>query len=525
MDPPQPKLKVAPEKSRTPILDAIQAELEDVSPGLEEVVWERTPGNELDDPWILQVPDCWGQSVVKVNTGIDRLLKKVQDNIAGATRCVDITGWGIPSMPLAPARAFPDGRFAQAIGAGLKSAADARPATGATLKVRVLTGTPAGGIGAWPGAFLKELQAMVGANADRIDFYVAAMATRAPTSQNHTKFVVVDGISVIHGGINWMSSYYIEDGGWNVGGWGGKAPVTDIDIALRGPAATSAGKFLDKLWKWTCDNLESKYVSLATSKDKSVPPELYAQEYQPLGQGELDVISVGSLGYGIQLKDDGSTYKLPGAAKVEQAACGSNNETNTDRDFATVNPDANAIRVLIANAKKTVVLSQQDINGYSHYPMNHALFDVRLVDVIVDRILADPPVEVRIVLSTPGYPDYSNINSIEEAAKALLDRVMLKVGSEEKARKLLQNQLALVTLRVSNASSWPDGLKYRLHSKLVCVDSRAFYVGSRNAYPDTTQDHGFIIEDEAAAMQLKTQFLDKQWLYSNSTAYKWDRSI
>jgi phosphatidylserine/phosphatidylglycerophosphate/cardiolipin synthase-like enzyme len=294
---------------------------------------------------------------------------------------------------------------------------------------------------------------------------------------------------------------------------------------LRGPAATSAGKFLDKLWKWTCDNLESKYVSLATSKDKSVPPELYAQEYQPLGQGELDVISVGSLGYGIQLKDDGSTYKLPGAAKVEQAACGSNNETNTDRDFATVNPDANAIRVLIANAKKTVVLSQQDINGYSHYPMNHALFDVRLVDVIVDRILADPPVEVRIVLSTPGYPDYSNINSIEEAAKALLDRVMLKVGSEEKARKLLQNQLALVTLRVSNASSWPDGLKYRLHSKLVCVDSRAFYVGSRNAYPDTTQDHGFIIEDEAAAMQLKTQFLDKQWLYSNSTAYKWDRSI
>lgn len=518
-----PKLKAAPEKSKTPILDAIQAELEDVSPGLEGVVWERTPGNELDNPWILQVPDCWGQDVVKVNTGIDRLLKKVQDNIAAATRCVDITGWGIPSMPLAPASAFPDGRFAKAIGAGLKAAADARASTDAALTVRVLTGTPAGGIGAWPGSFLKSLQQMVGKNAGRIEFFVAAMATRAPTSQNHTKFVVVDGVSVIHGGINWMSSYYIDDGGWSVGGWGGKAPVTDIDIALRGPAATSAGKFLDRLWKWTCDNLESKYVSLSTSKEKSVPPQLYAGEYQPLGQGDLDVIAVGSLGYGIQLNDDISMYKLPAAAKVEQAACGSNNETNTDRDFATVNPDANALRVLIANAKKTVVLSQQDINGYSHYPMNHALFDVRLVDAIIDRILADPPVEVRIVLSNPGYPDYSNISSIEEAAKSLLDRAILKMGSEEEARKRLQNQLALATLRVSNAPSWPDGLKFRLHSKLICVDSRAFYVGSRNAYPDTTQDHGFIIEDEAAATQLKTEFLDKQWLYSNSTVYKWIR--
>jgi phosphatidylserine/phosphatidylglycerophosphate/cardiolipin synthase-like enzyme len=520
-----PKSKAAPKKSETPILDAIQAELEDVSPGLEGVVWERTTGNELDNPWILQVPDCWGQSVVKVNTGIDRLLKKVQDNIAGATRCVDITGWGIPSMPLAPARAFPDGRFAQAIGAGLKSAAAARSATDVTLKVRVLTGTPVGGIGARPGAFLEELQKMVGVNADRIDFYVAAMATRAPTSQNHTKFVVVDGISVIHGGINWMSNYYIEDGSWTAGGWGGTAPVTDIDIALRGPAASSAGKFLDRLWKWTCKNLDSTYVSFATNKDKSVPPELYAQEYQPLDQGELDVISVGSLGYGIQLKDTISTYKLPDAAKVEQAACGSNNETNTDRDFATVNPDANALRVLIANAKKTVVLSQQDINGYSHYPMDHALFDVRLIDALIDRILADPPVEVRIVLSNPGYPDYSNISKIEEAAKVLLDRAILKVGSEEDARKLLQNQLALATLRVSNASSWPGDHKFRLHSKLVCVDSRAFYVGSRNAYPDTTQDHGFIIEDEDAAGQLKKQFLDEQWLYSNGTAYKWIRSF
>jgi phosphatidylserine/phosphatidylglycerophosphate/cardiolipin synthase-like enzyme len=78
---------------------------------------------------------------------------------------------------------------------------------------------------------------MIGANSDAVDINVAAMTTRGGTSYNHTKFVVVDGMLVIHGGINWMKNTYIEDGPFGSRGYGGIAPVTDLDMALSGPAA------------------------------------------------------------------------------------------------------------------------------------------------------------------------------------------------------------------------------------------------------------------------------------------------
>lgn len=46
---------------------------------------------------------------------------------------------------------------------------------------------------------------------------------------------------------------------------------------------------------------------------------------------------------------------------------------------------------------------------------------------------------------------------------------------------MLRHGLQLAPLRVSNEQTWPGGYKYRLHSKVVCVDDTAFYVGSRNA--------------------------------------------
>jgi len=351
--------------------------------------------------------------------------------------------------------------------------------------------------------------------------------TDQPRSQNHTKLIVVDGQSVICGGINWMSNYYIQDGEpWVYGGLGGIAPVTDLDIALRGPAALSAGKFLDRLWVWARQNIGDK-VKVATSMaNGKLMPSLYeGHETSPVG--ELDVISVGSLGYGIQEKDEKSLYPLPDVEKVEQGAYKygifsktSSNATNTDRDFMTVNPDANALRVLIEKAEREIVLSQQDINGYSGYPVNQPLFDVRLVDALISRMMAG--VKVRIVLSNPGRPDYSNIDKIEEAKKSLRDRAILKKGGDEKAaRDLLFNKLQLATLRVSSNPTWPGGRRYRLHTKLVRVDDLAFYVGSRNVYPDTTQDHGFIIEDEGAVRELNKEFLQPQWLYSQITVCQW----
>jgi hypothetical protein len=522
--------------SNTPILDAIETKLRHLSPSLEHVAWERTPGNELGredgSSWILQVPDLWGweseSALEGLHPGIKQLLAKIENYIAEARQSVDITTWGVPNFIIAPAGPYPDGQFLEAMSRGLKTAVGRlrQSQSHGRLQVRLLSGVLFH-LGDSPEDFLAGLKEMIGQNASYIDFNIAVMVTDQPRSQNHTKLIVVDGQSVICGGINWMSNYYIQDGpSWVYGGLGGIAPVTDLDIALRGPAALSAGKFLDRLWAWTCQNVGDK-AKIASSMDKGkLMPSLY-EGHKTSPVGKLDVISVGSLGYGIQKKDEKSGYELKDVANVDQGAYhygllfkSSSNDTNTDRDFMTVNPDAYALQVLIESAERNIVLSQQDINGYSGEPVNQPLFDVRLIDALISRMMAG--VKVQIVLSNPGRPDYSNIVKIEEAKKSLRDRaILMNKGNEKTARDLLFTKLQLATLRVSSKPTWPGDRRYRLHTKLICVDDRAFYVGSRNAYPDTTQDHGFIIEDEGAARELWLAFLRPQWQYSQSTACQW----
>lgn len=529
---------------KTPYLDAVATELRRVSPGLEGSVWERTSGNRLDssadDPasWILQVPGCWGPAAEAcppgvTKPGIAKFLAKVQAVISAAERTVDITGFGVPNVVGSPAQPFPDGHFAAAIGAGLKAAARAAAQSKRRLKVRVLTGVVVFDITASPWAFRDRLKEMIGEHFHAVDLNVASMTTRGISSYNHTKLVVVDGESAIHGGINWMTNYYIEDGPTLSKGYGDVAPVTDLDIALRGPAATSAGKFLDELWTWTRENAATtrrdigRGAWLATNNDRveECMPILYAKA-QPPARGRLDVIAVGSLGVGIKKNDPRSRYQPPRAEMLDQAACGANNETNTDRDFMTVNPDANALQALIASAEDRIVLSQQDITGYSYRPLNHARFDVRLLDILAAKMTVGDPVKVRIVLSNPGRPDYSNIDDLNEAVMALFLRVRLRTPSDEYAYRAMNRNLQLAPFRLSDRPTWPDNHKYRLHTKVVSVDDKVFYIGSRNTYPDTTQDHGFIIEDATAARQLNTEFLDKQWEYSKKAAiYDWERDI
>jgi phosphatidylserine/phosphatidylglycerophosphate/cardiolipin synthase-like enzyme len=537
--------------SGTPYLDAVEAELRKVSPGLEGSVWERTYGNALDampeDPasWILQVPDAWGWSPEDAgsgrieNPGIRTFLAKIKANIAKAEYSVDITGFGIPGFTMSPFGEFPDGPFTEAIGDGLKTAAASAAVAGRRLKVRVLIGVVKADVTVSPWAFRDRLKQMIGPDSGAVDINVAAMTTRGFTSYNHTKFLVVDGMYVIHGGINWMKNYYIENGPPGRKGYGGIAPVTDLNMALSGPAATSAGKFLDLMWTWTIKNASTRRwlgvgAWLATNNDtlEEAIPDLYS-DLSRAPAGNLQVISVGSLGYGIQKNDPMSEYQPPPAESIDQAASSywrwgwkSNNETNSDRDFMTVNPDANALRALIATATKKIVLCQMDINGYVRFPLNHALFDVRLFDVLAAKMTAEPPVKVQIVISNPDATgNYSNIGDIKVAIITLFSRVRLQTASDADAQRAMDRNLQLAPLRVSDQATWPGGHKYRLHTKVVSVDDKAFYIGSRNVYPDTTQDHGFIIEDAAAARQLSAAFLDKLWKYSRKAAiFDWEQT-
>ncbi|MCX4744141.1 phospholipase D-like domain-containing protein [Kitasatospora sp. NBC_01287] len=498
--------------SATPHLDAVEQTLRQVSPGLEGTVWQRTDGNALDAPagdpggWLLQTPGCWGDPSCADRPGSQALLAKMTANIAAATRTVDISS-------LAP---LPNGAFEDAIVAGLKSAV----ASGHQLRVRILVGAaPLYNINVLPSSYRDELVAKLGPAAGSVTLDVASMTTaRTAFSWNHSKLLVVDGRSVIAGGINDWKADYLETA----------HPVTDADLALSGPAASTAGRYLDTLWGWTCRNsgpLSAAWFAASNGAGCLATLEQDADP-APAATGSVPVIAVGGLGVGIQAVDPASSFQLPPVSAPVSGpatACGPLNlpdRTNADRDYATVNPQESALRALVASATSHIEISQQDLNGTCP-PLPR--YDARLYDALAAKLAAG--VKVRIVVSDPanrgavGSGGYSQITSLSEVSDVLLDRVSAVTGQDRAgARATVCQNLQLAAFRAAPGDRWADGHPYALHHKLVSVDGAAFYLGSKNLYPAWLQDFGYVTEDQAAAAQLDARLLAPEWQYSQAAA-------
>ncbi|MFF7725106.1 phospholipase D-like domain-containing protein [Streptomyces sp. NPDC008001] len=493
--------------SATPHLDAVEQALRQVSPGLEGHVWERTAGNALDAPpgdpagWLLQTPACWGDPGCTDRPGTRRLLARMTENIAKATRTVDIS-------TLAP---FPDGAFQDAIVAGLKQSVE----KGNKPKVRVLVGAaPVYHMTVLPSKYRDDLRGKLGKAADGIELNVASMTTsKTAFSWNHSKLLVVDGRSAVTGGINSWKGDYVDT----------THPVSDVDLALTGPAAGSAGRYLDQLWSWTCANKSNvASVWFAASPGAGCMPtmEKDANPEPAPATGNVPVIAVGGLGVGIKDSDPSSSFRpdLP-AATDTKCVVGLHDNTNADRDYDTVNPEESALRALVASARSHVEISQQDLNATCP-PLPR--YDVRLYDALAAKLAAG--VKVRIVVSDPanrgavGSGGYSQIKSLNEISDVLRNRLALITGGPQGAKTAMCGNLQLATARSSDSATWADGKPYAQHHKLVSVDGSAFYIGSKNLYPSWLQDFGYVVESPDAARQLDAELLAPQWKYSQATA-------
>lgn len=491
----------------TPHLDSIERSLRETSPGLEGSVWQRTNGNRLDAPgddpagWLLQTPGCWGDPACKDRAGSRRLLDKMTRNIADAKRTVDISS-------LAP---FPNGGFEDAIVAGLKASV----AAGHSPRVRILVGAaPLYHLNVIPSRYRDELLGKLGSAAGKVTLNVASMTTsKTSFSWNHSKLLVVDGTTAVTGGINGWKDDYLDT----------THPVSDVDMALTGPAARSAGKYLDTLWGWTCQNSSNPAkVWLATSNGASCMSSLEKEEDSTPAApaGNVPVLAVGGLGVGIKESDPSSGYhpELPTAPDTK-CTVGLHDNTNADRDYDTVNPEETALRSLIASARSHVEISQQDMNATCP-PLPR--YDIRTYDTLAAKLAAG--VKVRIVVSDPanrgavGSGGYSQIKSLDEISDTLRKRLVARTGDNEKASRAMCSNLQLASFRSSDSPTWADGKPYALHHKLVSVDDSAFYIGSKNLYPAWLQDFGYIVESPSAAKQLKTELLDPEWKYSQGAA-------
>ncbi|MEU9128515.1 phospholipase [Kitasatospora sp. NPDC048540] len=507
----------APGAAATPHLDAVEQTLRQVSPGLEDSVWQRTAGNGFTTPagdpagWLLQTPGCWGDAACTDRAGTRKLLDRMTSDISAATRTVDIS-------TLAP---FPNGGFEDALVAGLKASV----AAGNHLQVRILVGAaPLYNVNVLPSGYRDELVSRLGDAAGSVTLTLASMTTsRTAFSWNHSKLVVVDGRTVITGGINGWKDDYLDTA----------HPVTDVDLALTGPAAGSAGRYLDTLWGWACQHTGVfSNAWFASTGGAACRPSL-ERDLNPApapAAGGVPVIAVGGLGVGIKDKDPSSAYH-PTSATAADTRCGPVNlhdNTNADRDYETVNPEENALRALIAGANSHLEISQQDVNGTCP-PLPR--YDVRLYDLLAGRLAAG--VKVRIVVSDPanrgavGSGGYSQIKSLAEVGDTLQARLtVLNGGDAPKAKAVMCQNLQLASFRAAPSATWADGHPYALHHKLVSVDGSAFYIGSKNLYPAWLQDFGYIVEDTTAAAQLDRDLLAPEWQYSQATAtVDWSKGL
>ncbi|RJQ76316.1 phospholipase [Pseudonocardiaceae bacterium YIM PH 21723] len=503
----------AADASSTPHLDIVQKSLKETSPGLEGSLWQRTEGNKLDNSadkpasWLLQTPGCWGDAACKDRSGTDQLIDRMTQHISQAERSVDISG-------LAP---FPDGRFQDAIVKGLQNSV----AAGHSLEVRMLVGAaPIYHIKESPLEYKNRLVKQLGSAADKVKLNVASMTTSAAElSWSHSKLLVVDGgKSAMTGGINNWSGDYIDN----------THPVWDVNMSLTGPAGRTAAIYLDSLWDWTCGNvLNPLKVRYADSKGatcmKSLPKDPGTAK-----PGDVTVLSVGGLGVGIKKNDPTSTYN-PTLPTAEDATClgGFQDNTNADRDYDTVNPEENALRSLISSATKRVDISQQDVNAACP-PWTK--YDIRAYDAMAAKLLAG--VKVRMVVSDPanyqnhGLGGYSQIKSMNEISDVLRNRLNNITKDSVKTKKAMCENLQLAPFRSGPGNTWADGKPYALHHKLISVDDEAFYLGSKNLYPNWLQDFGYVVENKTASAHLKSELLDQQWKFSKEAAtYDYERNV
>jgi phosphatidylserine/phosphatidylglycerophosphate/cardiolipin synthase-like enzyme len=468
-----------PDIASVPVLDHLRAELakSDPSGAFAGITYDLTQGNSLPREWIVQSPNQWGRRSADLTAGhSDGLVRRVQDLVGSAQHRVDIA----LLQPVA------DGRFREALRASLQTLARrGRPVT-----VRVIVGQyPPANVDV-PGFYQALTE---GLDLGRLTVAVAAYRSCVAFedcdsySWNHAKIISVDGIEALVGGHNLWSRDYLED-----------EPVADLSMRVRGPAAASASRFIDRLWDYVCANLErKKSIALASSTGGCVqPPPLPAAK----GRGGLPILGVGRMGAGI---------------------------TN---DFA--NQSELARDLMFGAARREIRIVQQDLG----FGLGRAdtLFPDSAIDRLID-FMRQGRGDIYVVLSNLGSKGksgstYSNDVTPMTLARHLRSEVQRRVEARDPLSRweirrgadpvnaMLCEHLHLAPYRFGPDETWPGGIPIANHAKFWMVDGRAFYVGSDNMYPVNLQEYGYIVDDARAAQELTDAYWTPLWQWSSKAA-------
>ena len=406
----------------------------------------------------------------------DRVLDTFYDLVVSAEQAVDIT----LLQPTA------DIRFQ----AALRNAITYLAYSGREMTVRVLVGDyPPEGTDAR--VFLQQLMRdAIGAPASRMHVYVAVTRSCngdtkcSGLSWNHAKIVAVDGRRAIVGGHNMWTGDYLVD-----------APIHDLSMEVDGPAALSAHRFIDALWRSVCarPRIERITGSYDAVPGRAIPGDgCLSQIELPENRGAkgaVPILAIGRLGAGMA-------------------------PVFADQSLVARN-------LMLGAATRTIRMLQQDVafavgEGEARSWPESAF--VKLAD-----LMAVKGGHVFLVLSDYGAAGstetYSNFVPLKSVAEKIRDVVRHRTNLREpELSTMLCERLHLAPLRFGPDASWPNNRPIGTHAKFWMVDERAFYIGSENLYPVELQEFGYVIEDASAAAELRRSYWDQIWRWSRLAA-------
>ncbi len=501
--------------SDTPHLDYVEFKLSQLAPQSQNSVWQRSQGNEIvgygqkSDSWLLQTPNCWGDAGCSDTGALAHFANTIEQDIANAQYWVDIT----------TLVTYPDGVFQRAIVSGIKAAY----ATNPNVQFRILGGTPPvlGNFNTpyteTAHNYMKRLKADLGKDANSIKISIAGVETSWLYSWNHSKIIAVDGKTSIVGGHNLWEAAYGQVAN----------PISDLTMRIEGPASRSAQNFADLLWGFTCrwgDGVINStfYVDLvSTSAVTSCPEKFDAPD--TIGLGSAEILALGGLGFGMETPGGNSNGLA--SANDNKADCSwiFTDYINENSEYTVANPEEEGLRALISSAQQSVFISQQDLIAPCAPPFANSYYDARLFDVLADKL--NQNVNVKIVVSSPGATQgltapYSNMKKMTEITDVLIRKLKSRSDlSTSQAKTKLCDNLQLAPLNLApGIAAWENGNKVGNHAKTVAVDDAAFYIGSKNLYPATLQDFGYIVEDSKAALEYKNSYITPLWANSKGSA-------
>ena len=520
----------------TSLLDQAMAELAKTDRGnrFRGVTYDLTKDNNLDRDWLVQTPHVWGRRASTIRSfpldchgrcdadfrlpfcrsnadcggggavcghlqafdaspelagrllclgHSDAVIDRFYQPIIGAQAAVDIT-------VLQP---VPDYRFL----AALRNAVTMLARSQRAVTIRILVGQyPPDN--ADPRALLAELvrdaNAVPGA---RLTVYAGAVRSCSGTpscgsaSWNHAKIVAVDGRTALVGGHNmWSEDYLVA------------RPVHDVSMLVHGGAAIDAHHYADRLWDYVCDHRRG----LA-----AVSSFVYRSGSTAIESGCLETIH----------PPPAALDAKPGGAKpgVTVLATGRLGAGMTDH-FG--NQDDLARDLVFGAARHDIVAAQQDV-AFGMPGKAAPIYPELTLKAWAEFMLAGRG-DVFLVLSNLGAKghgpnDYSNGVPLRAVAEKMLAVAQAHSSLSRPALvDLLCRHFHLAPFRFGPDASWSRDAAIGNHAKFWMVDDRYFYIGSDNLYPVDLQEFGYIVDDGAAAAELRRAYWDPLWRWSRAAA-------